>query len=263
MLDKHLSRRDFVKLTGAVAGSLLFYLPESAQAVSPTSLIDPYTGFIPFLFPLQANTYKPVVDNWHDNREGSSQNWSHQNGSTQRAHDGVDVFPVGSKHPTVYSPVNGIISAVLTRSSNTISSTYNYQTASGVYAPPWDYSQAVDDVASLPLYGNFIWIYSTEPASYGYYIFFCHLQYDTTYLTKLIPGATLSNTTPIGVLGDTGNAQGSPQLHTEIHYPKDSATLANISYTCSHCSPAKSIETALNPVVSLQKATQRSTSKKH
>lgn len=251
-----LSRRKFLKLSAAASGGLWLGLPKLAGATTP--LIDPYSGSIPLLFPLPANTYKPLSDNWHDKREGTAQYWSHQNSSTQRAHDGVDIFPVGNKRPTVYSPVKGIICAVFTQPTNTISAG-SYHSASGLYAPPWDYSGATDDVAKLPLYGNFVWIFSTETSSYGYYLLMCHLKYETTYLTKLQVGTSVTNTTPLGVLGDTGNAQGSPQLHLEIHYPRDGATLAVTSYTCTHCSPNKTVVSALNPATSLSKALVRST----
>ncbi|HEX2915342.1 MAG TPA: M23 family metallopeptidase [Chloroflexia bacterium] len=254
------SRRKFLKVTGVATGSLFFGLPQLAGAATTTILIDPYSGQIPLLFPLPANTYKPVSSNWHDNREGSSQEWSHQNSSSQRAHDGVDIFPVGTKRPVVYSPVNGIVSAVFSQPTNTIGARgSSYKSSSGLQAPPWNYSTATDDVANLPLYGNFVWIYSTEAASSGYYILLCHLKYETTYLTRLVPGASVTNTTPIGVLGDTGNAQGSPQLHIEIHYPRDPATQAVTSYTCSHCSPAKAGVTAVDPANSLFNAKARST----
>ncbi len=38
--------------------------------------------------------------------------------------------------------------------------------------PPWDYSQAVDTVADLPLYGNFVWLVSTGPCSAGAFVFY-------------------------------------------------------------------------------------------
>jgi hypothetical protein len=255
MQQARLSRRQFLRLSAVASGSLLVGLPQLAGATS--NLIDPYTGFIPLLFPLPANTFKPLSANWHDNREGTAQYWSHQNSSTQRAHDGVDLFPLGTKRPTVYSPVNGIISAVFTQPTNTIGAG-SYHSTMGIYAPPWDYSGATDDVAKLPLYGNFVWIFSTESASYGYYILMCHLKYETTYLTKLVPGTAITNNTAVGVLGDTGNAQGSPQLHLEIHYPRDSATQNVNAYTCTDCAPNKSVVTAINPATSLSKALSRS-----
>ena len=46
--------------------------------------------------------------------------------------------------------------------------------------PPWDYSRAIDNIINLPLYGNFVWLYSTDSNSIGYFVFFCHLKNETT-----------------------------------------------------------------------------------
>ena len=122
---------------------------------------------------------------------------------------------------------------------------------SSTYQPPWDYSNAVDNVANLPLYGNFVWIYSTDPSSTGYFIFFCHLQNEPILQglgQKL--GQAIDITTQVGVLGDTGNASGTPQLHVEIHYPKGT------TYSCSHCTPARTL-TAIDPFASLNGAASR------
>jgi hypothetical protein len=51
-------------------------------------------------------------------------------------------------------------------------------------------------------------------------------------------------------MGDTGNAAGTPQLHSEIHYP------AGSSFTCSHCTPSK-VLTSIDPEASLVRATRR------
>ncbi len=258
MLLKRITRRRFLQVSGAAAaaaGGLFLNLPGPVQA----ALVDPYTGSIPLLFPLKSGTYQPLADNWHGNRDGSGQTWSHQNSPTQRAHDGNDVFPKKKQQPVVYAPVSGIISAVLSRPVNQMGTPYTYLVADGVYAPPWDYSTAVDDAHTPqpPLYGNFVWIYSTDANSQGYYVFFAHLKYETTYLTNLTPGTVVTNTTPVGVLGDTGNATGSPQLHVEIHYPRDPQTLAPTTFTCTHCSPNKAGLTAISPAAALAGAAIR------
>src|SRR5215210_7511909 len=179
VLDAKISRRRFLQMSaGAAAGTLLLpVLPESARAAA---LVDPYSGSLPLVFPLVYGTYKaPVQDNWHVNREGQIYDWNHRNGSSQRAHDGVDIYPSGRrKLPWVYAPLSGKVAAVCTRSSNAINATVNYKV--GGTPPPWDYSRAIDNVINLPLYGNFVWIYSTDASSLGYFIFFCHLKNETT-----------------------------------------------------------------------------------
>jgi hypothetical protein len=148
----------------------------------------------------------------------------------------------------VYAPLAGKAAAVCTRSSNTVGATVTYKVSS-MTPPPWDYSRAIDNVINLPLYGNFVWLYSTDANSLGYFIFFCHLKNETT-LQSLAPDQLVTMSTPIGVMGDTGNAAGTPQLHVEIHYP------AGTSFTCNHCTPNKSV-TSIDPEASLIRATRR------
>lgn len=242
-------RRRFLQMgAGAAVGALLLpVLPESARAAA---LVDPYNGSIPLVFPLAYGTYKsPVQDNWHANREGRTYAWNHQNGSSQRAHDGVDIYPSRRrKLPRVYAPLAGRVAAVCTRSSNTVGAAVNYR-VSGTTPPPWDYSKAIDDVINLPLYGNFVWLYSTDQRSAGYFVLLCHLKNETT-LQGLVPDQPVTTNTPVGVMGDTGNAAGTPQLHAEIHYPQGSG------FTCSRCTPDKTV-TSINPEASLVRATRR------
>jgi murein DD-endopeptidase MepM/ murein hydrolase activator NlpD len=244
-----IGRRRFLQMgVGAAAGALLLpVLPESAKA---DALVDPYGGSIPLVFPLAYGTYKtPVQDNWHANREGQTYVWNHQNGKSQRAHDGVDIYPSRRrKLPHVYAPLAGRVAAVCTRSSNTVGAIVNYRVSSTT-PPPRDYSRAIDDVINLPLYGNFVWLYSTDARSAGYFVFFCHLKNEAT-LQGLVPGQTITTGTPVGVMGDTGNAAGTPQLHAEIHYP------VGKSFTCSHCTPNK-VVTSIDPEESLIRATRR------
>jgi murein DD-endopeptidase MepM/ murein hydrolase activator NlpD len=244
-----IDRRRFLQMgAGAAAGALLLpMLPESARA---DVLVDPYGGSIPLVFPLAYGTYKsPVQDNWHVNREGQLYTWNHRNGSSQRAHDGVDIYPSRRrKLPRVYAPLVGKVAAVCTRSSNTTGAAVNYR-VSGTTPPPWDYSRAIDNVINLPLYGNFVWLFSTDPGSEGYFVFFCHLKNETT-LQGLAPDQPVTTSTPVGVMGDTGNAAGTPQLHAEIHYP------AGSSFICNHCTPNKTL-TSIDPEASLIRATRR------
>ena len=244
-----IGRRRFLQMgVGAAAGALLLpVLPESAGA---GTLVDPYAGSIPLVFPLAYGTYKaPVQDNWHANREGRTYAWNHQNGSAQRAHDGVDIYPSRRrKLPRVYAPLAGKVAAVCTRSSNTVGAVVNYRVSSTT-PPPWDYSRAIDDVINLPLYGNFVWLYSTDATSAGYFIFLCHLKNETT-LQGLAPDRAVTASTPVGVMGDTGNAAGTPQLHAEIHYPQGSG------FICSRCTPNKTV-TSIDPEASLVRARRR------
>src|SRR5215211_6997601 len=250
--DARISRRRFLQMSvGAAAGTLLLpVLPETARA---DALVDPYSGSIPLVFPLVYGTYKTAVqDNWHVNREGQTYAWNHRNGTSQRAHDGVDVYPSKRrKLPRVYAPLSGKVAAVCMRSSNTVNATVTYKVSSTT-PPPWDYSLAIDNIINLPLYGNFVWLYSTDANSLGYFAFFCHLRNETT-LQSLVPDQLVTVSTPLGVMGDTGNAAGTPQMHAEIHYPVGS------SFTCSHCTPNKAMLTAIDPQASLVRATRRTT----
>lgn len=241
-----LSRRRLLALSGAAVGALA--LPTVAQA--DAALVDPYIGAIPFVFPLADGAYDlPLQNNWHGLREGRLYPWNHRGSTALRAHDGVDVYPSSTDSlPQVYAPLQGIVAAVCTRSDNTLQATVTYR-ASSKTPPPWDYHDAADNVAKLPLYGNFVWLLSTDPASAGYYVFFCHLQNDAT-LRSLAPDQAVSVQTPLAVMGDTGNAAGYPQLHVEVHYPRGQ------TYTCGECSPQKTL-TAINPYASLLLATKR------
>jgi hypothetical protein len=249
MLDNRIDRRRFLQMgVGAAAGALLLpVLPERAGA---DTLVDPYSGYIPLVFPLVDGTYKtPVQDNWHANREGQTYTWNHRNGPSQRAHDGVDVYPSRPrKLPRVYAPLAARVAAVCTRSSNRVGAAVTYRVSSKT-PPPWDYSRAIDEVINLPLYGNFAWLYSTDAGSPGYFVFFCHLKNETT-LQSLLLDQTVTTSTPLGIMGDTGNAAGTPQLHAEIHYP------AGSNFTCTHCTPNK-VVTSIDPEPSLMGAAKR------
>lgn len=259
---KMLSRRKFLSLGAGMSASLALNLTvRPTKSASPTAfsstklasgLIDPYAGAIPIVFPLAHEGYKsPVSDNWHLKREGQLYPWSHATSLIHRGHDGIDLFPPKNPNlaPIVYSPVAGKLVAICSRSDNTLAASVNYQ-ASTTNPPPWDYSTAIDSAAHLPLYGNFVWIYSTEVASQGYFICLAHLQNEPIYLQRLQLDQLVSTSTPLGLVGDSGNAQGTPQLHFEIHYP------ASHYFKCQHC-PLERGLTALNPAASLQTALPR------
>ena len=243
---RRLLQRIMVGAAGAtVAGRLL-----PTPAAAAPALVDPYAGSIPLVAPLRSGTYQaPIGDNWHVSRQGRLYTWNHRNSKVARAHDGVDVYPLaGRTLPTVYAPLAGTAAAVCVRAENSLSAPVSYR-ASATTPPPWDYTAAIDSVANLPLYGNFIWLRSADPASAGYFIFLCHLQYEPT-IAALMPDDSVSITTLLGLLGDTGNAVGAPQLHVEIHYPVDS------SFVCRPCAPRKSL-TNINPYASLRDAALR------
>jgi hypothetical protein len=93
--DAGISRRRFLQLgAGAAAGTLLLpVLPGSARAAT---LVDPYSGSIPLVFPLLYGTYKsPVQDNWHANREGQTYTWNHRNTTSHAPMMGLTSFLPG------------------------------------------------------------------------------------------------------------------------------------------------------------------------
>lgn len=255
-----LSRRAFLRAGLAGAGAALMPAAAAAQsapdhgsdaASAGTLLVDPYEGAIPLVFPLRWGTYRaPLRDNWHVSRQGNSLPWSHLQGTGVRAHDGVDAYPIADQPlPTVYAPVQGTIAAVCLRSANTVDADLTYR-VSRVTPPPWDYSGATDTVDLLPLYGNFVWLLSTEPDSRGYFLFLCHLQ-NEPIIQALAADQPVGVDTAIGVVGDTGNAVGTPQLHVEVHYPADFA------FRCRRCQP-ETLVTGFSPYPSLARATLRS-----
>ncbi len=102
---------------------------DTAPRPQPTpGLIDPYSGSIPLVFPVAQGTYQmPVGDNWHAGREGQTYQWNHRDSPKQRAHDGVDVYPLSPQSlPIVYAAVQGTIAAVCWRSANTTTTKVMY-----------------------------------------------------------------------------------------------------------------------------------------
>jgi murein DD-endopeptidase MepM/ murein hydrolase activator NlpD len=230
-----ISRRKFIGVAGASAAGLALGALPLDSAAAASNLANPYRGAMPLVFPLRTGTYQAqLVDNWHDFREGTPYRWSHRLATTRRAHDGIDVFPNSETLPAVYAPFAGTIAAVALDGT--------LETNNGS-PPPWPY--AADDI-----YGNFVWLKSSESTSAGYFFFACHLQGEST-LRSLAPGQTVTTATALGVMGDTGNATGSPQLHAELHYPVPT------TFACKSCRPRQSL-TAINPFQSLARATLRS-----
>lgn len=251
-----ITRRGLLGLGAAAAAAVALPATGSAAAPPPSagsaaaSLIDPYSGAIPMTFPLVEGTYgTTVASSWHAGREGRLYPWNHANGATLRAHDGVDTYPAPGALPEVYAPLSGTVAAVCLRAANTPDAPVAYR-VSNMTPPPWDFSQAVDDIAALPLYGNFVWLYSTDDNSNGYFIFFCHLQNEPV-IQSLVPDQPVGTESRLGVVGDSGNAAGTPQLHTEIHYP------AGLRYPCNRCAPSRAL-TSLNSEASLLGAAHRS-----
>lgn len=251
MGDRHdLTRRALVKAGLATAGGLL--LPWQVQAeiasAADAASVDPYSGVVPLAFPIRSGQFGAISNNWHASRIGKLMPANHRNGKNRRAHDGMDVFPKSTASlPLVYAPFAGQVLAVCVFEGMT--STYEVSTLA---TPRQDYSKVVD--GRTPRHGNHVWIRSTEAASEGYQIEYSHLQDETT-IRALLAALRAANdlgeyltvgvTTPIGVLGDTGNAAGSPQLHVEIHLP------GTDTFTCTRCRPTKPLMTAINPYQSL------------
>ncbi|MGH4024350.1 MAG: hypothetical protein ACRDRV_07165 [Pseudonocardiaceae bacterium] len=241
-----ITRRSLLGLGAAAAAAVA--LPGTGSAAA--ALVDPYNGAIPLVFPLAEGTYGTAVgSSWHVGREGRVYPWNHVNGAALRAHDGVDTHPAPGVLPAVYAPLSGTVAAVCLRAANTPQAPIAYR-VSTTTPPPWDYSQAVDEIANLPLYGNFVWLYSTDDNSNGYFVFFCHLQNEPV-LDSLVPDQPVDVQSQVGVVGDSGNAAATPQLHTEIHYP------AGFGYPCTRCAPSRPL-TSLNPETSLLQAARRS-----
>lgn len=230
------------------AGAATVLLPGLGQAAT-TELVDPYTGAIPMAFPLAEGSYDPqAASEWHVGREGSAAAWNHVNGTAVRAHDGVDTYPPPGVLPPVYAPLTGTVAAVGVRAVNAPDAPVHYAVSEST-PPPWNYSRAVDDVAGLPLYGNFVWLRSIEPTSTGYFVLLAHLQ-DEPVIRSLVPDQPVGPHTRLGVVGDTGNAAGTPQLHTEIHYP------VGFDYPCARCTPGRAL-TCIDPTASLDRAARR------
>lgn len=252
-----LTRREVLRL-GALATAAAL-VPATAAAAPPnkkpgsspilTPLENPYTGSIPLTFPVADGSYrKPFRDNWHDNREGPGYDWSHQNGTAQRAHDGVDIFPrFASALPTAFAPLAGRLAAVCVGS--------NYSENAAI-KPPWPYPVGI---GAGNIYGNYLWLYSMDNQSTGYFVLYCHLQDDQLLRSLLTRVDTLNDgvdaNTPVGTMGETGNAAGQPQLHLELHYPQVGARQ---NFLCTQCDPDKGSMTAFNPFPSLSKAKARS-----
>ena len=102
------------------------------------------------------------------------------------------------------------------------------------------------------LYGNFVWLCCSDansPGYDGYFAFFCHLQNEKTIQSRK-PDQQVTANTQVGAMGDTGNAQGTPQLHVEIHYPKGN------TFTCTH-DKCNKVVTSIDAEASLINAKQR------
>jgi murein DD-endopeptidase MepM/ murein hydrolase activator NlpD len=261
VLEQRFSRRRFLQFAAAGSGALVLARAPLPKALAATELVNPYSGAIPLAFPLAQGTYEIPVqntwidDNWHSARQGDLYTWNHRAGTAARAHDGVDAYPLDATAlPPVYAPVEGMVAAVCVRSANTIVSPFTYVTSQEV-PPPWNFSEAIDSVIQVPLYGNFVWIYSTETASLGYYVFLTHLQNESTLQALAVAlrengRVNVTRQNQLGVMGDTGNAVGAPQLHVEVHYPRGA------SFSCTRCTPEKTL-TAINPYPSLVNAAVR------
>ena len=125
-------------------------------------------------------------------------------------------------------------------------------------APPWlGYSKHPD------IYGSYIWLYSLDGKSRGFFVFYCHLKSHDPFLMAMAGKVgtiddIIDENTRVGTVGDTGNATNDPQLHMEIHLPQGSQVLPlGSTFTCTRCTDVKSGMTAINPFPSLNNAAIR------
>lgn len=130
-----ITRRAFLKATGALAATLALggALPAPTNA---SSLIDPYGGVVPMVFPIRRGLYW-LMNNWHVPRIGSVLSFNHQLRPWLRAHDGVDIFAL--KGTALYACAAGTI---------------------------------IDVPRPRYLYGNTVWIQADD----GYRFFYCHFD---------------------------------------------------------------------------------------
>jgi len=198
---------------------------------------------------------KPLRDNWHDNRDGVGYDWSHQNSITQRAHDGVDIFPrFATSLPQVFAPFSARVAAV-----HIVGEGYTAN-SDPLIALPWEgYSKYPN------IYGSYIWLYSTDAGdsthagSGGFFVFYCHLQTDDPILramaTRAVENKSVTAIEAVGTMGNTGNAGDQPQLHVEIHLPQRLSE--GSTFNCTKCRPSPRQLTAVNPFPSLSNAKAR------
>jgi murein DD-endopeptidase MepM/ murein hydrolase activator NlpD len=210
----------------------------------------PHEPVIPLAFPISEGDYDASFEgDWHAARQGRVYPWNHRDREGRR-HDGIDIHPTSTSDlPVVGSPLTGHVVAVCVRLTNHVRTLVRYRVShSG--PPPWDYRRGVDEVANLPLYGNFVWIRSSESDSSGLWTFLCHLQ-NEPIIRGLEAGQRVERGTPLGRMGDTGNAVGRPQLHLELHRPLAGAGV------CHRCLPASASVTSIDPFPSLAAAAAR------
>jgi len=159
----------------------------------------------------------------------------------------------------VFAPFRAQVAAVNVAGA----STPYRQSVNKAIQPPWPYPPATE---GDNIYGNYIWLCSLAPDSLGYFMFYCHLQNEDILidLAKRLDTANTNNgyveigtATPVGLMGESGNATNQPQLHLELHYPRETTSpdYERQIFMCDRCAPTKSPMTAFNPFPSLSKAT--------
>ena len=135
MSKANLSRREFLKAGGAATAALVLsaILPQSSWAAT---LVDPYAGVVPMVFPIRRGLYW-IYRNWHVPRVGGVLSFNHQIRPWLRAHDGIDVYAL--RGTPLYAAAAGTV----------------------VEYPRPQYP-----------YGNYVWLQNDA----GYRFFYCHLD---------------------------------------------------------------------------------------
>lgn len=141
------------------------------------------------IFPLRPETNYHYRDNFRAVRTGPPDAHDHarlrSDGTLVRLHDGIDIYARAGA--PVVAPFSGVVIDPAERWA------------------PWEQTR----------YGRTVVVISDEPASLGYAALMVHLE-----RVWVDVGQHVSRGQVLGVLGETGNADGiEPQLHFELRAP--------------------------------------------
>jgi murein DD-endopeptidase MepM/ murein hydrolase activator NlpD len=144
---------------------------------------------MPMAFPFAKSVSYRYRNNFLEARAGLPEWYNHwflrnRDGTLKRAHDGVDIYARRGTH--VLAPISGTV----------IDPRKHWA--------PWRPDR----------YGRVVVIESDERTSAGYVVILSHLD-----LAVVSYGAHVTRGQYVGTVGDTGNAQGTPQLHFEVRAP--------------------------------------------
>ncbi len=165
--------------------------PTRDPAAAPASAddFDMAAQVIAIGFPMKETTRYRYRDNWGDLRSGTAEHYNHahsrRDGELLRAHDGIDIY--APRGEPVLAPFDGVAAAPET------------------LWQPWYRKR----------YGRTAVIVSDEPTSAGYIALLSHL--DRLWVE---PGQRVRRGEVLGVVGNTGNAEGGPpHVHFELRAP--------------------------------------------